>query len=101
MASHLLVCPLDSRLVAARRRHAALELIGHDGAQDTAEGFEGPDVAAYPVRDRLRARRLRVGEVGCAEDCDEELDLRPLAGHGIDDARLVAGVVDEELLAGS
>ena len=57
-------------------------------------------MAGDPVRDLLGQRRLGVGVVRGAEDGDEQLDRDPLAGGRVDDARLLAGVVDEELLAG-
>ena len=57
-------------------------------------------MARDPVGDLLGARRLGVGVVRGAEDGDEELDLDHLAGGGVDEAGLLARVVDEALLAG-
>jgi hypothetical protein len=46
-------------------------------------------------------RRFCVRVVRGAQHGDEELDLDHLAGGGLDDPRLLAGVVDEALLAGA
>ena len=97
---HLLVRALDAGLVAARQRHARLELVAHRRRGDAAKVREGPRVAADPVRPALRARRLRVREVRGAEHGDEQLHLDPLARLLVPDARLLARVVDEGLLAG-
>src|SRR5437867_841874 len=93
--------PLHARLVAARDDDATFELIGHDGRGDAAKELEGALVARDPIRDLLGARRFRVGVVRGAEHGDKELDLDHLAGGGFDDLRLLAGVVDEALLAGA
>src|SRR6266446_9804189 len=93
--------PLHARLVAARDDDATLELIGHDGRGDAAKELESTLVARDPIRDLLGARRFRVGVVRGAEHGDKELDLDHLAGGGFDDLRLLAGVVDEALLAGA
>ena len=96
----LLVRALQARLVAARHDDAALELVAHDGGGDPAKEGEGPLMAGDPVRDLLRPGRLGVGVVRGAEDGDEELDLDHLARRRVDDPRLLAGVVDEALVAG-
>jgi hypothetical protein len=95
------VGPLQARLVAARHDDATLELIGHDGLGDAAEELEGALVAHDPVRDLLGARRFGVGVVRGAQHRDEELDCDHLAGGRLDDRRLLAGVVDEQLRAGA
>ena len=97
----VVVGPLHARLVAARHDDAALELIGHDGLGDAAEELEGALVAGDPIRDLLGAGRFGVGVVRGAQHGDEELDRDHLAGGGLDDPRLLAGVVDEALLAGA
>jgi hypothetical protein len=56
-------------------------------------------VAADPIRHRLRARRLRVREIARAQHRDEELDLRYFPSLSVDDAWLLARVVDKEFLA--
>src|SRR5262249_6396821 len=57
----LFVRPLDLRFIAARARHAALQLIGHNVAWHTAKEFKAPYVRADPVGDLLRPRRFRIG----------------------------------------
>ena len=101
MLGELLVGALEPGLVATGHRDAALELVWDDGAGDPAKVDEGPLVAGDPIRDLLRAGRLGVGVVRGAEDGDEEFDLAHLAGGGLDEPRLLAGVVDEALLAGA
>jgi hypothetical protein len=49
----------------------------------------------------LGAAGLGVGVVGGAERGDEELDLDDFARGRIDEARLLAGIVDEALVAGA
>jgi hypothetical protein len=97
----LLVGALEARLVATGGGDAALELIAHDDLGDAAEEGERALVAADPVVDLLGARGFGVGVAGGAEHGHEELDLGDLAGGGIDERRLLARVVDEELLAGA
>ena len=89
--------PLHARLVAARDDDTTFELIGHDGRGDAAKELEGALVARDPVRDLLRARGFGVGVVRGAEHGDEEFDRDDLAGGGVDDRRLLPGVVDEQL----
>ncbi len=57
-------------------------------------------MGADPVRQRLRPGRFRIGEVGGAENGDEDLRLADLAGQRVDDGDLLAGIVDEDLVAG-
>ncbi len=56
---------------------------------------------ANPVRQGLGPGRLGVGEVGGAEHGDEDLGLADLAGVGINDGDLLAGIVDEHFVAGN
>ena len=101
MLRELLVGALEAGLVATGDGDATLELVGDHDLGDAAEEGEGALMAADPVVDLLRARGFGVGVVGRAQHGDEELDLGELAGGGIDDRRLLAGVVDEQLLAGA
>src|SRR5579859_588329 len=98
---HLEVGRIDVRLVPIRPADRAAELVGDDDLRHRAEVLEGADRRPDEVGELLRARRLREGVVARAEDRDEELDLGDLAGLPIDDSRLLAGVVDEDLLAGA
>ena len=97
----LFVGALQARLVAAGHHDAALELVAHDRGRDAAEKREGARVAGDPVGHLLGAGRLDVGVVRGPEDGGEELDLDDLAGGRIDESRLLAGVVDEALVAGT
>jgi hypothetical protein len=93
--------PLHAGLVPTRHRHAALELVAHDGGRHPTEEGERPRVARDPVRELLRARRLRIRVARRAEHHHEELDGDPLARRRIRQARPFARVVDEALLAGA
>ena len=95
----LLVRLLQPRLVPARDDDAALQLVGHQGGGDAPKEREGPLVARDPVRHLLGAGGLGVGVVRGAEDGDEQLDRDDLARGGVEDGGLLAGVVDEALLA--
>ena len=58
-------------------------------------------MAADPVGKPLRPGRLGVGEAGRAEHRDEDLRGSPLAGAPVDhDRHTIAGIVDEQLVAG-
>jgi hypothetical protein len=92
---------LQTRLVAAGDDDAALELVAHHGCRDPAEEGEGPGMAGDPVGDLLGAGGLGVGVVGGAQRGDEQLDRHHLAGGGVEEPRLLAGVVDEALVAGA
>jgi hypothetical protein len=91
----LRVGALQPGLIAARDDHAALELVADDRGRDAADEGEDALMAGDPVRDLLSARGLGVGVVRRVEDGDEEFDLDALALGGIDDGRLLPGVVDE------
>ncbi len=78
----------------------ALEVVGHDEAGDAAEETEQADMRADPVGQRLGPGRLGVGQARRAEHRHEDLGLAHDAGGRIDDPDLLAGVVDEDLVAG-
>ena len=100
MLGQLGIGPLDARLVAAGRRDGALELIGDNGGRDPAVKGEGPRVARDPVGQLLGRGRLSVRVARGAEGRDEELHLDRRPRAGVEQARVLARVVDEELLAG-
>ena len=54
---------------------------------------------ADPVWQLLGPREFREGEAGHAERSDEQLGLADFTGVRVDDAELLARVVDEQLLA--
>jgi hypothetical protein len=101
VGSEFLVRALQAGFVAAGEDDPAPELITHDGTRDAAEEGEGPGVAGDPVGDLLGPRRLGVGVVGGAERGDEQVRLDDLTGGRIEEARPLAGVVDEALVAGA
>ena len=75
-------------------------IIRHDEPGHAAEQGEHAPVRADPVRQALRPARLGVGVVGGAEHGDEQLRLAHDAADWIDDRQLLAGVIDEHLVAG-
>ena len=97
---HHPVAAVELRVVERGLVDPGLQVVGHDQARHAAEEAEHPDVRADPVRQRLGPGRLGVGEVRGAEHGDEDLRLADLAGVRIDDGDLLAGVVDEDLVAG-
>jgi hypothetical protein len=101
VGGEFLVRALQAGFVAAGEDDAALELVAHDGARHAAEEGEGPGVAGDPVRDLLGPRGLGAGVVGGAESGDEQLHLDDLTRGGVEEARPLAGVVDEALVAGA
>lgn len=101
MRRELLVRLLEAGLVPARERDAALQLVAHHRRADAPKEGEHPGVAPEPVGELLRGGRLGVGVIARPEDADEELDLRDGPARGIDEVRLLAGVIDEDLLAGA
>src|SRR5262249_5782626 len=95
----LVIGALQPGLVATRDGDATLELVGNHDLGDAAEEGERTRMTADPVVDLLATRGFGVRVVGGAQHGDEQLDLEELAGRGIDDRRLLPGIVDEQLLA--
>lgn len=95
-----LVGALQAGLVTARQHHAALELVADDRGGHSAKEGERPLVAGDPVGHLLGPGRFGVGVVRGAEDGHEQLDLDHLARRRVDEVRPLAGVVDEQLVAG-
>lgn len=101
MRRHVGIAAVDLRIVEAGLDHGDLGVVRHQQRRHAADRFEGADVAADPVGEPLRPGRLRVGEAGSAEHRDEDLRGAPLAGEPVDHHRdAVAGIIDEELVAG-
>ncbi len=80
--------------------HAGLQVVRHDNLYAATKEGEGTHVRADPVLELLGPRRFRIRAVRRAERCDEQFGLTDLAGVRINDAQLVARVIDEQLLAG-
>src|SRR5216683_7403290 len=98
--SHLLICPIDTRLIAASFRDAGLQVIGDDDLGHAAQKLEGAQVGADPVGQPLRPSRLRVGVAAGPQHGDEDLCRRHLACRGVMYGNRVAGVIYKQLLAG-
>jgi hypothetical protein len=91
---------VDRRLEPAGLADRALQVVGHDRLGHPADEGQGPNVAADPIGQLLAPGRLGVGEVGSAEHGDEDLGLPNLTGRQVDYLDGLAGVVDEQLVAG-
>jgi hypothetical protein len=79
---------------------SGLEIVADRLAGDAAEIREGADMRRDPIRQLLAPDRLGVGEIGRAQDGDENLHRDDLAGETIDDLAGAAGEVDKQLLPG-
>ena len=102
MAGHVLVGSADPRLVATGCSHTGLEIVADDLPRDAAKAGERANMAANPVRQRLRPAGLGIGEVGGAERCHKDLRVphfapshhrspRPSARHKSTNSRSPAG----------
>jgi len=101
MRRHVGVAAVDLRIVEAGLDDSDLGVVRHQQRRHPADRLEGADMAADPVGEPLGPGRLRVGEARCAEHRDEDLCGAPLAAAPIDHHRhAVAGIVDEQLVAG-
>ena len=76
MGRHLGVGAIDLRLVEAGLDHGDLGVVRHQQLRHAADRLEGAGVGADPVGERLGPARLGIGEVGGAQDGDENLRLR-------------------------
>ena len=99
MRCHVLVGAADAGLIAARVGDAGLEVVADQLPGDAAEGGEGIDVAADPIRQPLAPTGLSVGQVGRPQGGDEDLRRPRLAGGGVDHRHCLPGIVDEQPLA--
>ena len=101
MGRHLGVGAVDLRVVEAGPDDGGLRIVRHDEFRYAADRLEGADMGVDPVGQRLRPGRLGEGEARCAEHGHEDLRHADFAGEPVDDDRhAVAGVVDEQPLAG-
>ncbi len=98
---HILVGGIGVGLIAVRLAHARAKVVRDDQLRNTAEEREAARVRADPVRQRLRPGRLGIGVVGRAQYRDEDLCLADFTGRRVDHRDGLAGVVDEQLLAGA
>jgi len=69
---HLLVGPVQIRLVAAGLAHAGLGVIRRHDLRPAAEELEGVEVRAEPIRQGLPSARLGEGVAGGAQHGQED-----------------------------
>ena len=101
MLGEIAVTGVDVGLVAMRLGDAAAQIIGHQDLRCATEKSKTAGVRAQPVRQLLRPGGLGKGVAGRAENGDEDLRLADLAGSPINDRYGLAGVIDEQLFAGT
>src|SRR5215470_10850474 len=99
MRCHHGVAAIDLGIVERGLVHAALEIVGHDETRHATKEAEHAHMGLDPVRQRLCPSRFRIGVVGSPQNRHEDLGLTHLAGRWIHDGDLLAGVVDENLVA--
>ena len=80
--------------------HARLQVVRHGGRRNPVKILVPPHVGANPLRELLALTGLRVREVGGTEHAEEDLRSAHLSGLSEDDRHRLAGVLDEDLLAG-
>jgi hypothetical protein len=73
MGREVLVGPVDTRLVAARRRDPGLEIVADERLRHPAQEGQGIHMGADPVGQRLAEAGLGEGVVRCPKDRDEDL----------------------------
>jgi hypothetical protein len=96
----LLVGPTGFGVVAAGRLDQRARLVGHDELGHPADELQRQHLCADPVLGGLARRGAGKGVVRRPEHGHEDLGPGDLAGGGVDHRHGVAGVVDEQLLAG-
>ena len=101
MRRHLGVGSIDLRIVETSLDDGGLGIVRHEQMRNAADHLEGTDMGVDPVGQRLRPARMRKSEARRAEHGDEDLRLADFAGQPVDDDRNpIAGVIDEQPLAG-
>jgi len=101
MRRHLGVGSIYLRIVETSLDNSGLGIVRHQQMRNAADHLEGADMGVDPVGQRLRPARVRKSEARRAEHGDEDLRLADFAGQPVDDDRNpIAGVIDEQPLAG-
>src|SRR5271157_423427 len=101
MGRHLGIGSVDLRVVEAGLDDSGFGVVRHDEFGNPADRLEGARMGVDPVGERLRPGRLGEGEARGAQHGDEDLRYADFAGEAVDDDRhAVAGVIDEQPLAG-
>ena len=90
VAGEVGVGAVDLRLVAVRRRDAALQIVRHPDRRTALKVVQHADVGADPRRQVLAPRGLGVDQAARAEHADEEFDRDLLAGRRVDQVRPLA-----------
>ena len=100
MRRHVEVGPVQPRLVPVGTIDADLRVVRDQLRRHAAHEGECPRMGPDPVGQRLGPGRLGVGVAGGAHGGDEDLRLAHLPGPPVDDLDRLAGIVDEQPLAG-
>src|SRR5262245_48568053 len=100
MVRHLLIRPIDIRLVEAGFGDARFKIVADDDRRHAAKVSEGVLVRVDPIGQRLRPGRFRVWQRRSTKNRDEQLGREDLASDPINDLQLRAGVIDKHPLAG-
>ena len=100
MRRHVEVGPVQPRLVPVGTIDADLRVVRDQLRRHAAHEGERARMGPDPVGQRLGPGRLGVGVAGGAQRGDEHLRLAHLAGPPVDDLDRLAGIVDEQALAG-
>lgn len=101
MRGPVLIGAVQLRLPVAGLVDAGFPLVGHDDLRGALEVLEHARVGADPVRQAACPGGLGIGVVTGAQHGDEDVGGARLAGGGVDDGDLVAGVIDEDFFAGA
>ena len=100
MAGEIGISPVDHRLVKAGPGDAGLDIVAHRLPGRAAEIGKCPNVRGDPVRQALAEAGFGIGVVRGAEHGDEDLHAAYHAAEPVNHLHRVAGIVDEQLLAG-
>jgi hypothetical protein len=100
MAGEIGIGPVDHRFVKASPGDAGLQIVAHRLPGHATEIGKCPNVRGDPVRQALAEAGFGIGVVRGAEHGDEDLHAAHLAVEPVNHLHRVAGIVDEQLLAG-
>jgi hypothetical protein len=99
-AGHVRVAAVQIRVVAVGPGDRRLQVVGDQNFGTTPKEREGTDVRADPLLYLLRPGGLGIGVVARPQHRHEDLCLAHLPAVTVDDTDRLAGIVDEQLLAG-
>lgn len=98
---HRRIGGIQVRFVAAGARYPGPEIVGDEERGHAADEVEQTHVRTDPVGELLGPGGLGVGVVAGPEHGDEDLGGMDLTRSAIDDRYGLAGIVDEQFLAGA